>query len=167
MEQSMNQEIPQVVVIGVGNEYRGDDGVGIIVARRLAKLNLPGVSVIESRSDATELMRIWSGAGAVVLIDAIRAGIDPGTVMKFDLSRDEIPARYFSHTTHSFGVMEAVRLARSLGELPVNLKLFGIEGEKFDARVGLTPLVDKVSREIVDKIALECDKLLSSAIHRG
>lgn len=41
------QDKPQVLVIGVGNAYRRDDAVGLVVARRLREKDLKGLTVIE------------------------------------------------------------------------------------------------------------------------
>ena len=68
------------MVIGVGNAWRGDDGAGLAVARRVRELAPAGVEVREVESDATALVDVWSGAEHVVVVDAARSGAAPGTV---------------------------------------------------------------------------------------
>jgi hydrogenase maturation protease len=71
---------PRILVIGVGNEYRRDDAVGLIVARRLRELSPRNVTVIEESGEGTNLMESWTGADMVILIDAASSGARPGTI---------------------------------------------------------------------------------------
>jgi len=48
-----------IAVIGVGNEYRQDDGVGVYVARRVRQSGLPNVRVVEHVSDGAALVHTW------------------------------------------------------------------------------------------------------------
>ena len=81
------------VVIGVGNEFRGDDGVGRIVARRLADRNPEGIVIHESSGEALSLMELWGDASRVILVDAAEAGGRPGTVSRLDASTTALPTR--------------------------------------------------------------------------
>ncbi|MGZ4244637.1 MAG: hydrogenase maturation protease, partial [Solirubrobacteraceae bacterium] len=64
-----------VVVIGVGNELRGDDGAGPLVMRRLRDAGLE-VAVCHG---GTELLDLWHGASAAILVDAVATGAPAGT----------------------------------------------------------------------------------------
>lgn len=66
-----------MLVIGIGNEFRSDDGVGILVARAIKQKNLSGVVVIEQSGEGAALMDAWSGAENVAVIDAV---LSSGTV---------------------------------------------------------------------------------------
>src|SRR6266700_3180765 len=59
-----------ILVIGIGNEYRSDDGVGLVVARGLRAKNLPDMLIIESSGDGAALMEAWKAAPSVIVIDA-------------------------------------------------------------------------------------------------
>ena len=59
----------QIVVIGLGNTYRADDGVGVVVAAALDELALPGVRVVTDVAEPMNLLEAWSGAGLAVVID--------------------------------------------------------------------------------------------------
>src|SRR2546425_140515 len=69
-----------VLVIGVGNEYRSDDGVGLAVLRVLKAAGLPQTCFIESNGDAMGLLEAWAAATNVILIDAVASGAAPGTI---------------------------------------------------------------------------------------
>ena len=67
----------RTLVIGVGNPDRGDDAVGLHVARRVAAA-APQVSVIEAAGDALRLLDRWRGAEHVVLDTGSAAGHQRG-----------------------------------------------------------------------------------------
>jgi hydrogenase maturation protease len=123
-----------VVVIGVGNELRGDDGAGIEVARRVRELVDPRhVAVLEQHGEALGLIEQWDGYSAALIVDAIGAGAPAGSLRRVDASREPLPADLRSSTsTHAVGVGETIELARAIGRLPQTLVLHGVQGEIFD-----------------------------------
>ncbi len=134
-----------VLVIGIGNEYRGDDAAGIILARRLGDHALPGVTVLEQSGEGAALMEAWKNAGeaTVMLIDAVASGARPGTRFRFEAARRPIPTAFFHYSTHAFSVAEAIELARALGELPPRLIVYGIEGEHYSVGSPLSGAVQQ------------------------
>ena len=69
---------PSIVVIGVGNEYRSDDGAGIAVARRLRMLFPTGVTVLEESGEGAALIEAWKGATWVIAGGRSSFGRDAG-----------------------------------------------------------------------------------------
>ena len=59
-----------LLVIGYGNELRGDDGVGPRVARSVAALAPPGVQAVAAHQLTPEMADLVRGADAVVFVDA-------------------------------------------------------------------------------------------------
>jgi hydrogenase maturation protease len=145
----------RTVVIGVGNEFRGDDAAGRVAARRLAELATPDLAVLESSGEALSLMERWSGAARAIVIDASSTGLPPGNVQRFDASHEALPSHYFHTSTHAFSVAEAIEMARSLGELPASVIVFAIEGESFEHGTGLTPSAEIGVSEVVQRILTE------------
>jgi hydrogenase maturation protease len=143
------------VVIGVGNAYRGDDGVGLAVVERLRGRVPEGVGVAACEEEPTRLMDAWDGAEAVVIVDAVASGGEPGELHRFDASAAAVPARVFRSSTHAFGVGEAIELARALGTLPPEVLVYGIEGADFDAREGLSPRVEAAADRLANTILEE------------
>jgi hydrogenase maturation protease len=142
---SQPQSLP--LIIGIGNEYRGDDAVGLIVARRLKGRLAGSAIVIEQSGDGAALMEAWRGAETVIIIDATLSDASPGTIRRFDASAQPIPKNSFRWSTHAFSLAEAIELARALGELPRLLVVYGVEGENFAAGLGLSPEVEKAADE--------------------
>ncbi|NNE46493.1 MAG: hydrogenase maturation protease [Rhodothermales bacterium] len=141
----------RVAVIGIGNEYRGDDSAGIAVARRLAGLP-DSITVIELPGEGTEIIDAMAPFDRVILADASRSGGVPGTVREFDVSRVSLPVRFFNYSTHAFGLAEALEVARALGTLPPEVTVFAIEGQRFDAGDELSLPVVKGVQEVATRI---------------
>jgi hydrogenase maturation protease len=144
----------RLLIIGVGNEFRQDDGAGIAVARRLKSLGMPSVRIAELGGEGTELLDLFHEAESVIIVDATSSGAEPGTVHCFDLYITALPHGLARSSSHSFGVAEAIELARTLGQLPEACLVYGIEGKAFDYGNELSPevtsAVERISRELMD-----------------
>lgn len=136
-------------VVGVGNAYRRDDAVGLIIARRLKAENLDHVRILEESGEGAVLMESWEDADTVILIDAVHSGAAPGTIHRLDAHAQAIPTDFFHYSTHAFSVAEAIELARTLNQLPPRLIIYGIEGKNFETGKGLSPEVENAVEEVV------------------
>ena len=141
-----------ILIIGVGNAYRGDDGVGLRIAQDIKKKSPDYVNVIEQSGEGISLMDSWKDADTVILIDAVHSGAQPGTIHRFDVHTQTIPAKFFHYSTHAFGVAEAIELARALKQLPQNFIVYGIEGKCFEAGIGLSLEVEESAQEVVKRV---------------
>jgi len=145
--------LSDVLVVGVGNPSRGDDGAGIAVAQALKKKSLPGVDVREATGEALALIALWEGYEDVVLVDAAHSGAAPGTIHIFPTVAD-VPARHGTGTsTHGFGVAEALALAKELGRLPRRCAVVAIEGADYDLGAQLSPAVRAAVDSVVARVA--------------
>ncbi len=143
----------RAVVIGVGNPWRGDDGAGLEVARRLAAHAPDGVRIVQrGGGDQLGLLDAWADAERAIVIDAASSGAPAGAVHRFDATAAPLPAPFLASNSHTFGVAEAVELARVLGRLPRSLQIYAIEGESFAAGRGLTPGVQRAVQGVVDEL---------------
>jgi hydrogenase maturation protease len=137
-----------VLIIGIGNEYRTDDAAGLLAARKIKTLGIKGIDVTENNGDGADLIEKWTGRKLVILIDAVLSGSAPGTLHRFDLPGPELPSEFFRFSTHLFSVNQAIYLSASLGNLPRNLVILGIEAASFEAGTGLTPEVESAVNNI-------------------
>ena len=145
------------IVIGIGNQYRCDDAVGIIVARMLTEASPRGVRVREASGEGTELMDAWQDTEFVILVDAVQSGSSPGTIYRLDAHQSTLPSRFFHYSTHAFSVAEAVELARALNRLPTRLVVYGIEGACFAAGEGLSRGVERAAKEVARRVLAELE----------
>ncbi len=114
-------------IIGLGNSFRGDDGVGLHVARRVKELLGPGSDVVEAEMLGVEVLDLMKGTELVILVDGARTGKPPGTVHRWDVSRQAPSQNPFPHSTHAVNAMDGVELGRALGELPPCVIVYGVE----------------------------------------
>ena len=145
----------RTLIIGLGNEYRRDDAVGLVVARRLREAAPESVLVREETGEGASLLESWQDADAVILIDAVRSDAAPGTVHRLDAHEGPVAREFFRFSTHAFGLAEAVELARALGRLPPRLIVYGVEGKSFEAGVGLSPEVGAAVGAVVERVLEE------------
>ena len=120
-----------ILVIGIGNRDRGDDGIGLVVASHLKAAALPGVTVIEHRGDAADLLDLLAGTDAAVLVDAAVSGAAPGTFRRIDVNREPLPAGWLTCSTHGMGVATAIGLANTLAVMPRRCVVYAVEGTTF------------------------------------
>lgn len=148
----MNPAPAKLLIIGVGNTYRSDDGIGVSVVRRLRELVPSEIRTLEATGEGTALMESWKDAAAVIVVDAVESGAPPGTIHRLDAHTGQIPKRFFHYSTHAFGIGEAIELARVLGLLPRRLIVYGIEGKSFAAGVGLSIEVEQAGATVVTRV---------------
>lgn len=130
------------LIIGIGNPHRGDDAIGCILARKLMQQgSFTEDRIIMHDGEPASLMAQWASHDKVILLDAVRSGQPPGTLIKLDLVNERLPQTFFHCSTHAFGIAEAVELARAMGALPEKLLLYGIEAQHFDAGAPLSDAV--------------------------
>jgi hydrogenase maturation protease len=158
----MNTPPASTLIIGVGNIYRSDDGVGICVVRRLREQVPSGVTILEESGEGAALLETWKGAAAVILVDAVQSGAPPGTIHRLDAHTAQIPSRFFHYSSHAISVAEAIELARALDVLPQRLLVYGIEGRNFAAGVGLSKEVEQAAAAVVAHMLDEVRALMAA-----
>ena len=137
------------LVVGIGNRFRMDDGVGPWVAETLQQT---GLDARVHAGDGTGLLDLFEDYGNIILVDATRSGAAPGRLVSLDAGVAPLHADMFHYSTHRFGLAEAVETARALGCLPETLRVYGIEGKDFGAGIGLTARVAQTASALVTKL---------------
>jgi hydrogenase maturation protease len=138
------------VVIGVGNEYRRDDGFGPAVLARLRSVPLPAdVTLAASDGEPGRMLELWHGADLAVVVDAVRTGADPGGQV-YEVSPDD--ASRGPMASHRVGLGPTVELARALGRMPARLLIYAVDGRDFGFGVGLTPAVAAAVEPVVRRV---------------
>ncbi len=140
------------LLIGIGNPFRRDDGVGIQIAEKVRVLQLEGVEVHTLSGEGTALMESWLEAEQVVIVDAVRSKSTPGKIHEIDAAMVRVPSEFFHYSSHAFGVAEAIELSRILNQLPPRVNIIGIEGNDFSEGIGFTPEVEVAVEQVLAKI---------------
>jgi len=147
------------VVVGIGNRFRRDDSVGLLVLDAV-RPRLPScVDAIESNGDAVALVSAWEDTDLLVVVDAIVSGAKPGTIYRFD-GAHRLPALFFRATSsHVLGLAEALELARTLGRLPGRVIVVGIEAGEVALGEGLTPAARAAVARATDRVLQVLEEL--------
>lgn len=140
----------RTVVIGLGNDARGDDAAGLHVARLLRATLPAGFPVVESMGDPMDLVTAWSGARLAVVIDAACSGAAPGTVHE---AIDPRLTRSWRSSSHSLGLADAIALGTALDRLPGELLVVAIECADFAPEAPVTPAVQQAIHETARTLA--------------
>jgi hydrogenase maturation protease len=147
----------RIAVVGVGNEFRRDDGVGWSVVARLRERAEdrplpPGTELATCDGDPGRLIGLWAGAELAVVVDAAHAHpASPGRVHRLELDAGGSD-RPSTTSSHGLGLGEAVELARALRHLPGRLVVYAVEGAESSLGTGLSPAVAAVVEPLVASI---------------
>jgi hydrogenase maturation protease len=147
---------PNAIVIGIGNDFRRDDGVGLSVAQRIAERDLPGVRVVSGVSEPTALLEAWGGVARAVVVDAA-TGVNtaPGRIRRWtapDLETTTVVS------SHALGLAQTCALGQALSRMPDELVVFTVDVADTDHGIGLTPAVAAAVPDLVDLIVAELSR---------
>jgi len=140
--------VSRILVAGVGNVLRGDDGFGHAVVTRLGEL-APGVEVIETGIGGVALLgELLAGCDGLVLVDAVDRGAAPGTL--FELAPTVGDAVHVADV-HLANPDRVLSMAKTMGVLPRRVRIVGCQPtEVDDLGEGLSAVVqDAVGPAIV------------------
>lgn len=148
----MTSQKNKILILGIGNDILGDDGIGLIAARELKKIfEYSHVDVIETALAGFELLDVLQGYEKVLILDAVvTKKHQPGTVL-------ELLPEQFKHATavspHYGGLPEVLRLAEYLNiQFPSEVRILAMEIEPpYDLREGLNPIISDAFPDIVIK----------------
>jgi hydrogenase maturation protease len=147
----------QRTIIGLGNEFLSDDGLGIMVVRDLRKRLPADTATFEELSiGGLELLDYITGYEECVIVDAIATGTrPPGTLYRCVQKDPEstVPMR----SSHQIDLMQVVRLAGLLGAaVPRRIVLYGIEaGDVTTFHEGCTADVARAIPRLVHAICMD------------
>jgi hydrogenase maturation protease len=147
----------RTVIIGVGNPMRGDDGVGLQVARELRE-RLAGeaaVDVVELCAGGLRLMEAMAGYERAIVVDAMESGGAPGTVRRLDAG--SLAETRNASSTHDGSLADALRLGREAGlRIPDDIRIWAVEaGDVATFGEGLTPRVEAAVGAVVAAVCRE------------
>ena len=103
----------RTLVLGLGNEYAGDDAAGVLAVRALRGALAGMADVVESAASGLALIEVFAGYERAVIVDSIRTGRSPaGTIIEPGLGE---LGRATAPSLHQAGIPELAAVARRLG----------------------------------------------------
>ncbi|MEZ5115901.1 MAG: hydrogenase maturation protease [Candidatus Nanopelagicales bacterium] len=145
------------LVVGCGNLIRGDDAAGPVLVRLLAERGVPaGVRLVDGGTAGMDVAFAMRGARRVIVVDASRIGVEPGTVHR-------VPGEELMDLQPPQGNLHRFRWDQALGfaqwllkdDYPDDVTVWLIEGASFDAGAPLSPAVDAAVTDVADRIAAD------------
>jgi hydrogenase maturation protease len=140
----------RTVILGIGNIILSDEGVGVRAAEALeTAYDIPDdVEVIDGGTAGMELLGPLTGVDLLLVLDAIKAGRKPGTVVT--LVGSEVPVFFRSKLSpHQISICDVLAGLEFSGEAPKDLVLIGCEPESLELGLELTPAIAAQVPEMV------------------
>lgn len=131
-----------VVVLGVGNLLMSDEGVGVHCVQALAAQGgIPdGVRLVDGGTSTQELLEDLENLERLIIVDAVRAGAAPGTVLR--LEGRAVPSAFTTKLSpHQLGIADLLATLTFLGRAPRHVLLLGVEPELLALGLELSPTV--------------------------
>ncbi|MGC8782913.1 MAG: hydrogenase maturation protease [Armatimonadota bacterium] len=147
----MNKRKARTLVLALGNDLLGDDGVGLEAARQIAGQVDGSVDVVESREAGLALLELLEGYERALLIDSIVTGrYPPGTVLEFS-SNDF--RRVIAPSPHYAGLPEVLEMARRLNLVfPQDIRILAMEVQNpYEFRIGFSEPVQEALPRLVQR----------------
>jgi len=158
----------RILVLGLGNILLKDEGVGVHIAQMLQELALShNVEVVDGGTASLDVLLLAPGIEKLVVIDALRAGKEAGTIYKARLKseeRDKLEQIFSSGSRislHQVGLIDALAIAEKMNCAPKEIAIIGIEPKKIDCGLELTDEVKQKIPEIINTVLKE----IEDAIH--
>ena len=147
---------PKILVLGLGNTLLQDDGLGVrAVERLMAEYDLPDeVEVLDGGVMGLDLLSRLEGVTALLIVDAVRAGLPPGTPIR--LAGDAIPTALAQKMSmHQAGLQDLLAVSAFRGTLPQRVVLHGLEPEIIGWGNELSPNIAPQIDKLVDSVVQE------------
>lgn len=147
-------------MVGVGNLLLKDEGVGVHVVNRLEEEGLPpGVEAIDGGTNSYDLVDIFCQASDLIIVDALKGGLEPGTIYRAPLEDLGLKPDENGISLHQMHFIEAMTMVNLMGFHP-RAMVFGIEPSVIDWGLELTPEVEEKMPRILELVREEIEKLM-------
>jgi len=145
-----------IIIVGIGNRYRGDDGAGWAVIDKLIVIS-KAIKLVRQQGDIAELIDIFANYKSVYLVDACLSNAHIESWKRIDLNKQTVIEENLQTSTHGFSVSQAISLAKNLNRLPDNFILYMISGDNYNISDQLSPPVAGSVAQVVKALLNEED----------
>ncbi len=147
----------EIIVVGIGNQFRGEDAAGWVVIDALEGKVNGAVALSKQRGDIAEMIDIFANYAHVYVVDACLTNAPEGAWQRIDALKQPLPVEQNQTSTHGFSISQAIAFAQSLDQLPAQLIVYAITGTRFAVSEALSPGVAKAVEVVVEAIINEED----------
>lgn len=149
---------PRILIAGIGNVFKGDDGFGVEVARALSRISLPDdVVVIDFGIRGVDLaFAITGGCEIAILVDAMQRGDEPGSVCVIRPEPAELRGPAVAVQGHNLDPLSVLRWASGIADSLPDVYVVGCEPaevpDEEELVEGLSPPVQAAVGQAIELI---------------
>lgn len=152
--------LSRILICGVGNKLKKDDGLGPYIIEELEKQVLPAnVSLLDFGTSGFKTALEIGKYHKVIFVDAIQLGNQPGQIYKTTLSKQDLlespSLSSFAISLHEGDLEKILTTATLIGNYPKEVVVLGCEPEDLSFGLGLSRKVEKAVSKIIDLILKE------------
>lgn len=138
-------------IIGIGNTLKGDDGIGVILARKMEERDLPSnIKVFDAGTGGMKILHQLKNLEKAIIVDAVHFGGKLGEHVFF--SPSEVRSLKESGGTHQTNLFEILELSERVGEAPENILIYGIQPKNNDMDSDLSPELKNKIPELEEEL---------------
>lgn len=144
-----------ILVLGIGNILLRDEGVGVRVIERMREMSLPeDTELVDGGTAGADLLEVLAERRKVIVIDAVQAECEPGTVLRF--TADElVRPDGVGMSLHEVGLGEALIMTEQLGCEPEDVVVFGITPKNIESGLELSEEIAALVPRVIELVLAE------------
>ena len=148
------QSFLNILILGIGNILLSDEGAGVKAVEELQNRYdcSDAVEIVDGGTVGFELLPYFENRSHILIIDAVKTGNKPGTIVRID-----DPPAFFQKkvSPHQIGLADVMGIAVITDNMPQNIALFGIEPKELSTGLELSPEVAGNLSQLVDMVVDE------------
>ena len=136
----------KVLVLGIGNPIRADDGVGIHITEALKQEMVRDTIDIKNGISGLDILGAITGYDRIIVVDALQSGGEPGTIYRLSLEDLGFKKTLHTFSTHDMDFLATIELGKSIfaGRMPKEIIIIAVEADDITTVSELcTPEVEK------------------------
>lgn len=139
----MSTSVKKILIIGIGNTLRSDDGVGAFVCTSIDKMNLPGVTIDIVQQLQVEMIEEMTHYDHVILVDASTAN----DTIQFESLQENLQQTVSS--SHHINASLVQTLSQKLYNKTLSIYLCAIPASNFDTGDTLSIQTEEIANEAI------------------
>ena len=148
------QSFLNILILGIGNILLSDEGAGVKAVEELQNRYdcSDAVEIVDGGTVGFELLPYFENRSHILIIDAVKTGNKPGTIVRID-----DPPAFFQKkvSPHQIGLADVMGIAVITDNMPQHIALFGIEPKELSTGLELSPEVAGNLSQLVDMVVDE------------
>lgn len=146
----------RVLIIGIGNLLRSDDGLGLHIIEALRKERLGDTIDLAEGLSGLDILNGMKGYERIIMVDAIQTGGEPGTIYRFsmeDFPQGQTVHSFSTHLNMDFTTMLELGKRLFPEKIPEDILIVAVEAEDITTISDrCTPEVERAIPEVIELI---------------